>query len=446
MSGILILLTTILLILINAFYVAAEFSSVSTRRSRMSQLAAEGNSMAQAVLPVIEDPVRLDRYIATCQLGITISSLMLGFFAQGQVAESISPYLISLGALSEVAAKSISATLMLLLFTILQALLGELVPKNIGLQYPERLAITTYIPMRWSMLIFRPLIWFFNGSGMLLMRLFGLTVDTEHTHVHAPEEILMLVEESEAGGLLDQEERLLLVNTLRLGSLPVRQVMIPRTKILAASVDVPTDTLLARVAESSFSRLLLYEETIDNVIGVIHLKDLLCLGHHTQQTDVRAAMRPVQFVHESMPVEQVLTLLQRDQYYVAVVVDEFGGTAGLVTLKDLVEEIFGEFEDEFDEHVPMIRLVDGERLRVRGDVLIHELNDWLNLFLPTEDVDTIGGLILSETGYVPEVGKEVQINGIGFRVEALDRRRVSLISLPLTPKQIERMELRLYER
>ncbi len=440
MSGILILLTTILLILINAFYVAAEFSSVSTRRSRMSQLAAEGNSMAQAVLPVIEDPVRLDRYIATCQLGITISSLMLGFFAQGQVAESISPYLISLGALSEVAAKSISATLMLLLFTILQALLGELVPKNIGLQYPERLAITTYIPMRWSMLIFRPLIWFFNGSGMLLMRLFGLTVDTEHTHVHAPEEILMLVEESEAGGLLDQEERLLLVNTLRLGSLPVRQVMIPRTKILAASVDVPTDTLLARVAESSFSRLLLYEETIDNVIGVIHLKDLLCLGHHTQQTDVRAAMRPVQFVHESMPVEQVLTLLQRDQYYVAVVVDEFGGTAGLVTLKDLVEEIFGEFEDEFDEHVPMIRLVDGERLRVRGDVLIPELNDWLNLFLPTEDVDTIGGLILSETGYVPEVGKEVQINGIGFRVEALDRRRVSLISLPLTPKQIERMK------
>ena len=440
MSGILILLITILLIAINAFYVAAEFSSVSTRRSRMSQLAAEGNSLAQAVLPVIEDPARLDRYIATCQLGITISSLLLGFFAQGQVAEFISPYLVGLGNLSGAAALSISATLMLLVFTILQALLGELVPKNIGLQYPERLSLATYIPMGWSMIIFRPLIWFFNGSGQLLMRLFGLRVEAEHTHVHAPEEILMLVEESEAGGLLDQEERRLLVNTLRLRELPVRQVMIPRTKILAAAVDEACATLLGRVADSSFSRLLLYEETIDNVVGVIHLKDLLCLFHHTEQKDVRAAMRPVQFVHESMPVEQVLTLLQRDQYYVAVVVDEFGGTAGLVTLKDLVEEIFGEFEDEFDEHFPMIKLVDEGRLRIRGDVLIHELNEWLNLFLPTEDVDTIGGLILSETGFVPEVGQQVQVNGIQFRVEALDRRRVSVVSLPVTPKQIQRMK------
>lgn len=440
MSVFLILLITILLIAINALYVAAEFSSVSTRRSRMSRWAAEGNPRAKAVLTVIEDPALLDRYIATCQLGITISSLLLGFFAQGQVAEFISPYLVRFGSLSEVMARSIAATIMLLVFTILQALLGELVPKNIGLQYPERLALATYLPLRWSMAFFRPLIWFFNGSGQLLMRLFRLTVDTEHTHVHAPEEILMLVEESEAGGLLDKEERRLLVNTLRLRMLPVRKVMIPRTLILAAAVDDSCDALLARVAESSFSRLLLYEETIDNVVGVIHLKDLLCLHHHSKQTDVRAAMRPVQFVHESMPVEQVLTLLQRDQYYVAVVVDEFGGTSGLVTLKDLVEEIFGEFEDEFDEHVPMIRLVDEARLRVRGDVLITELNDWLNLFLPSGDVDTIGGLILSETGYVPEVGQEVQVNGIGFRVEALDRRRVSVVSLDITPQQVNKMK------
>ncbi len=218
MSFFLILLITILLIAINALYVAAEFSSVSTRRSRMSRWAAEGNPRAEAVLRVIEDPVVLDRYIATCQLGITISSLLLGFFAQGQVADFLSPYLLRLGNLSEVAARSIAATIMLLVFTILQALLGELVPKNIGLQYPGRLAMATYLPLRWSMAIFRPLIWFFNGSGQVLMRLFRLTVDTEHTHVHAPEEILMLVEESEAGGLLDKEERRLLVNTLRLRS------------------------------------------------------------------------------------------------------------------------------------------------------------------------------------------------------------------------------------
>ncbi len=392
MAFLIVLSITTLLIGINALYVAAEFSTVSTRRSRLAQLAADGNSLAISLQPIIENPHLLDRYIATCQLGITISSLLLGFYAQSGAAAYLEPQLVRLGVFSAVAAQSITATGLLLLFTILQAVLGELVPKNIGIREPERLALATSVPTRWSMSLFRPLIWFFNGSGMFLMRLFGLSAETEHTHVHAPEEILMLVEESEAGGLLHQEERRLLQNTLQMRQILIRQVMIPRTRLLVAPVDEPCEALLSRLAASSYSRLPLYEGSIDNIVGVVHLKDLLCLFHLTDQKDVRAVMRPVLFVPETMRVEQVLTQLQRDHHYIAVVLDEFGGTSGMVTLKDLVEEIFGEFKDEFDLPVPQYRLMEGGRLRVRGDVSIRDLNDWLDLLLAHDDVDTIGGL------------------------------------------------------
>ena len=439
MAFLIVLSITTLLIGINALYVAAEFSTVSTRRSRLAQLASDGNSLAKSLQPIVENPLLLDRYIATCQLGITISSLLLGFYAQSGAAAYLEPQLVRLGVFSAMAAQSITATGLLLVYTVLQAVLGELVPKNIGIQAPERLALITSVPTRWSMSLFRPLIWFFNGSGVFLMRLFGLSVDAEHTHVHAPEEILMLVEESEAGGLLHQEERRLLANTLHMREMLVRQVMIPRTRLLVASVDEPGDSLLSHLAASSYSRLPLYEGSIDNIVGVVHLKDLLCLLQLTDQRDVRAVMRPVLFVPETMRVEQVLAQLQRDHYYVAVVMDEFGGTSGMVTLKDLVEEIFGEFKDEFDLPVPKYRLTEDSLLRVRGDVSIWDMNNWLDLLLAHDDVDTVGGLVLAELGRLPEPGDEVMVQGIRFRVEAMDGNAINVVSLALNAEQAQRM-------
>lgn len=442
MSWILILALTVLLISINALYVAAEFSTISARRSRVLQLAEGGNPLAQSLLPIVQDAGLLDRYIATCQLGITISSLMLGFFGQSTVAEAIQPLFIRLGGLSTAAAQSISATAILLLFTLLQALLGELVPKNIGIQYPVQLALVTAAPTRWSMALFRPLIWFFNGSGQLLMRLLGLRISTEHVHVHAPEEILMLVEESEAGGLLDREERRLLKNTLLLRETTVRQVMVPRTRLLALPLDTNSDQALGQLAESSFSRLLLYEDSVDDIVGVVHLKDLLCLRHLTGQTDLRAVMRPVLYVPESTPVVQVMAELQRDQYYLAVVLDEYGGTAGMITLKDLAEEIFGEFQDEFDTAGPVFRLLPERRLQVRGEVLVRELNDWLDILLPLSVADTLGGLVLSVSGRVPEVGDVIRVAGVDLRVDEMDGQGVGRVSLAVSAAQLRGLKER----
>jgi putative hemolysin len=225
MSWLLIIFIIALLIFLNALYVAAEFSAVSARRARLTQLAEGGQPIASRLLDIIEHPYKLDRYVATCQLGITVTSLILGFYGQATLSPLVVPYLVQYGRMAEVAALSLSATIVLLVLTVAQVLLGELVPKNIGIQYPERLALLTTLPMRWSMFFFRPLIWMLNGSGQALMRLFGKDILAEHAHIHSPDEILMLVNESTEGGLLQKEERQLLKNTLELREAMVRQVM-----------------------------------------------------------------------------------------------------------------------------------------------------------------------------------------------------------------------------
>jgi putative hemolysin len=429
------------LLLINALYVAAEFATLSSRRARLAQLAEEGNRLAGIVLPIVEDPRRLDTYIAACQLGITLSSLVLGFYAQATLSVVVAPWLERFGISSGVAALALAATVVLLVLTGFQVVLGELVPKNIAVQYPERLALLTAVPLRWSIAIFRPLIWLFNGSGQTILKLMGVTPVRKHFHVHTAEEIAILVEESGAGGVLDQQERRLIENTLWMRRSAVRQIMIPRTRVLAAPVDTPCDQLFSQLANSYFSRLPLYEGNIDNIVGVVHLKDLLCL--HAQAgagcDNVRQVMAPALLITESMSVDQVLALLQRKRYHVAIVLDEFGGTAGIVTLEDLIEEIFGEVQDEFDQEVPLFRILPGNRVLVRWDWPVEDLNELLDLRLPSVEADTIGGLVLNELAHVPQVGEIVEVAGIALRVERVEGKGVAAVSLPATPDQVERM-------
>jgi putative hemolysin len=436
MTWLVVLATIIILIGFNALYVAAEFATISARRSRIVYLAEEEeNRAAQLLLPFIEDVQQLDTYVAACQIGITISSLVLGFYGQATISAALAPYLIELDWLSEIAAVSIAATLVLVFLTTLQVVMGELVPKNIGIRYPEKLAMLTVRPLRWSLFFFRPLIWLFNGSGRLILRLLGITTSTTHVHIHAPEEILMLVEESGAGGLLDREERRLLENTLRLRGLVARQVMIPRTRMFTASVDESVVDLLVMLAESPYSRLPLYEESIDNIVGLVHLKDLFCLQQQADAQSVRSVMREMRFVFENTPADEVFVTLQNQHYNMAVVLDEYGGTAGMVTLEDLVEEIFGELQDEFDVEIPVLQVRSDNRIVVRGDTLIADLNEWLDLHLDSDEVDTIGGLVLSEAGYVPEVSEEIVIDELTVRVDEMDGKAIRTISLLVSPEQ-----------
>ena len=373
------------LLLIQALYVGAEFATLSSRRSRLAQMAGDGNRFARMILPVVEDPHTLDVYIAACQIGITISSLVLGFYGQSKLSGVVTPLLESAGINAPRAAETLSAAVILLLLTGLQVVLGELVPKNIGVQYPERLALLTALPMRWSIVLFRPLIWFFNGSGRLILRLMGINPTNEHVHIHSPEEIAMLVEESSAGGLLEAQEQRLIENTLWMRESTVRQMMVPRTRVLAAPADKPCEEMFTLLANSPFSRLPLYEGSIDNIVGVVHLKDLLCLRrtyHLTADTDcadVRQVMSPALFIPDSMQADEAFTLLQRKRYHVAIVLDEYGGTAGIVTLEDLIEEIFGEVQDEFDQELAPFRGLPGNFVMVRWDWRIEELNELLDL-------------------------------------------------------------------
>lgn len=439
MNWVVIFTTITILIAFNSLYVAAEFATVSARRSRLAQMAEEGSRTARMLLPYVEDVHQLDMYVAACQIGITISSLVLGFYGQASLTTILTALMSDLGSFSVAAAQPIAFIIVLALLTVLQVVLGELVPKNIGVQYPEWLATLTIIPMKWSLILFKPLIWLFNGSGRLILRIIGLSEATEQAHIHAPDEILMLVEESGAGGLLKEEERRLLENTLRLRELAVRQVMIPRTRMVAAPVDLPSDELLKLLAESPFSRLPLYSESVDKIVGLVHLKDLLCLHRQDHPQDVRQIMREVQFLFENTAVEEAFFRLQQQQYNVAIVLDEYGGTAGMVTLEDLIEEIFGELQDEFDVDIPAVQIQSDNRVVVRGDTLVADLNEWLDLYLSHAEVDTIGGLILNELGRIPEEMEEICIEGVIVRIDSMEGNGVKSVSLIVSPEKARQL-------
>jgi putative hemolysin len=435
-----IFLTITILILINALYVAAEFATVSSRRSRLTQLATGGNRLAENLLPVVQNRRLMDTYIATCQIGITASSLLLGFFGQARLTPLIEPIIAQLPGLREAISLSIAATIVLISLTSFQVIFGELIPKSVSIQYPEKLALFTTLPLLWSMALFKPIIWVFNGSGLLILKIFGKEIEADKIHLHAYKEILMLFEQSGAGGLLDHEEHKLLINTLQFRRLTARQVMIPRNRMLSAAVDESAENLLALLADSPYSRLPVHDGSIDNIIGFIHLKDLLCLHAKSEHQDIRNEVRPVIFIPETMPVDKLFAQMQKQRYQISIVLDEYGGTAGFITLEDLIEEIFGELQDEFDtETTPSIEIISEDRVQIRGDLLISELNELLDVNLPTTEVETIGGLVINELGHIPEIGEQINLQTIQFVVEEMEGNGIKKLTLIGSPELVRRL-------
>lgn len=421
---------------INALYVAGEFASVSARKSRIQQMAESGNQLARMLLPIIEDRHRLDNYIAASQVGITLSSIVLGIYGQQQLAPRLAPLLQRIPFLNqEVVAAGVAATLVLLFLTTLQVVLGELVPKSIALQYPERIALATVLPMRWSAeIILKPLIILLNGSGSLILRLLGASYGGGHGHVHSPEEIQLLIGESYEGGLLDAEDRRLLDNAFRVGELTAGEIAVPRTRMVAASVDTPLPELLKLAAESDYTRIPVYENDIDHVIGFVHLKDLFKLTKTQPQANANSIVRVAPYVPETMLANDVWETLNRERSYIAFVFDEYGGTVGMITREDVIEELFGEVQDEFDsELAPIVKVGDRQYL-VRGDLLVEYVNDRLAVDLPVGFANTIGGLILHTIGRVAEVGDEASVNGITLRVQATTGTSIDQVRLTLPPQ------------
>ena len=423
---------------ITSLYVAGEFASVSARKPRIMQMAQAGNRLARILLPIIKDPRRLDNYIAASQVGITLSSVGAGIYGQNVIAPLVTPLLQKLpfgippGAAGEALAGGIAAGLVLIVLTMLQVVFGELLPKSIAIQYPERVALLTAIPMHWSAdYLLKPLIVLLNGSGRLVLKLLRIKTGSEHNHVHSPEEIIILVKESHKSGLLDAEERSMLNSVFRVSETTAAEIAIPRMRIFAAEVNQPLQEVLEKAARSSYSRIPIYEGSVDQILGFVHLRDLYHLFRSNPHGSLITIVRPMPFVPENMPVADVWEQMNGNNSYMAVVLDEYGGTNGLITREDIIEELVGEIQDEFDHEPPQFRQISEGRMVVRGDMPITTLNDLLDVNLPHEHAYTVAGLIEDQLERIPAIGDQVTIQNIGFEVEAATGTTVTAVRVLL---------------
>ncbi len=428
-----------LMLFLTALYVAAEFATVSARRTKITQLAGQGDSLARMLLPILEDARKLDRYVAACQVGITIASLVLGAYAQNAIASRLVGPLSSLldARMTPLAAERLAGTVavvgVLLTITALQVVLGELFPKSLAIQYPEGVARAVVWPMRISLALFAVPIWVFNGSANLILRLFGKGVRDAVGRAHSAQEIELLVTESHEGGLLDDNERRLLRNALRMRDLTARQVMVHRTRITALPIDASALDVLHMAIEEGYSRIPIYRNSIDEIVGFVHVKDVFRI-YNEGHTDISNVIRDVVYVPETLGINEVWDQLDGQNSYLAVVFDEFGGTAGILTLEDLIEEIFGELQDEFDDEAAVIARDKEGRIYLRGDLLVADVNEYLELNLPEETADTLSGLVFSLMGRPPAQGDEVEYGDVNIRVETMEDLGVGELSLLLPPR------------
>lgn len=418
-----------ILILLTGLYVAAEFAAVSARRSRIRQAAEQGDSRAKLLLPYIENPDRLDHYIAASQIGITLTSLIAGAYSQSTIAVELQPLFQRLGGLSDSAATSTSSVVVLVVLTIFAMVLGELVPKSLALQFPTQTGLATVRPMRWSLALFSWFISFLNGSGTLILRMLGVT-STGHHHIHSPDELDLLIAESRQGGLLDPAEHRRLRRALQLAIRPARHLMVPRQQITAIEITTPLPEVVRIVSESPYTRIPVYRGSIDQVMGILHTRDLFSRYIEGLTVELESLIRPILIVHESIAADRLLALMRERRSHQAIVADEFGGVAGLVTLEDVLTEVMGEVADEFKVgELQPERLPDG-RVRLPGFLRLDEAEPWLGLLLEG-DADTVGGRVSEELGHVPDVGEKVMIAGVEMEVEAVENHAVtSVIARP----------------
>jgi putative hemolysin len=420
------LIVIALLTVLEGFFVAAEIALVSIRRSRVEQLVDEGVRGARRVRRLLEDP---GRFLAVSQLGLTF----LGFFASAFAAVNLTNQLT--GLLRQVdplrdAAEPIALVVVTALLAVFTIVFGELVPKTLALAHPERFALTVAPPIDFIARILGPLVAFLTGTTRRIARLFGAEVTPEQRI--SAEELMLIVERGGEQGVLEAEEEQMIHAVIELGQGRVHEVMVPRIAIVGLAVDATFEDAIDTVIDEGHSRVPVYDGSIDTVVGILYAKDLLpFLKDPTgPRPALRTLLRPPVFVPESMSIDDLLHELQRRKVHIAIVLDEYGGTAGLVTIEDLIEEIVGEIQDEYDVEEDMIVKLDDDRARIDGRASVDDLAEvWSDLDLSSlledrDEYDTIGGLVFHRLGVVPTPGAEVQLDGITLTVESTDGRRV----------------------
>jgi CBS domain containing-hemolysin-like protein len=412
----------------NAFFVAAEFAIVRVRATRIEELIASGAKRAAATKKVIED---LNAYLSACQLGITLTSLGLGWVGEPAFATIFESVLTRVGVMSPVAVHSAAIAVSFGIITLLHVVLGELVPKWIAIERSDAVALWVSWPLLLFHRTFYPLTWILNGLSILVVKAMGLAPLPEEQSGHSEEELRMILGLSRKSGVLSSAHAELLENALDFVDRTVRQIMVPRGDIVSLDVNRPYEENLAAARRGGHTRYPLCDGDLDRVVGVVHIKDLFLLATAgSSPPDLRTISREPLFVPESLGAQALLTLIQKQRVHLGIVVDEYGGTSGIVTLEDVLEELIGEIQDEFDEEMPKIHALEDGRLSVDASLPVNELPDALGI--PDEEhegVDTLGGLVLLSLGRMARIGDVVEIGGRRVEVARLRGRRIMRVNV-----------------
>jgi magnesium and cobalt exporter, CNNM family len=406
------------LILLNAFFVAAEYGLVTARRTRIVELHHQGNRRARDVLRITSDP---PRFISAMQLGVTLTSLGIGALGEQALAH----------AFDDVTSTVLAVLLAYLILTFLHVVFGELVPKGIALGHSEGTALFVSAPVRAFFIVFKPLIWFLQRSTEIVLRVLGLQPPGGEVEIYSEAELRMLVSQSTRGGEIEEQEQEMLYKVFDFADKEASDVMVPRPEVVALSVDLPPEQCLEAVMDSPYTRYPVYKETLDNVVGILHVRDLFSALRDRGMHEVKVGdlIRPAHIVPETKDLAALLTEFRRTNQHMAIVVDEYGEMEGIVTLEDLLEEIVGEIEDEFDLPDESVEQVDDDTVRIDGTFPIDDFNERFHTSLPDEDYHTVAGFVFGLLGRQPEIGDDIAHDGLRFDVLDVEGSRINKLAV-----------------
>jgi CBS domain containing-hemolysin-like protein len=433
------LLLTLFLVLLNGFFVAAEFAMVRVRASQVEIKAKGGSPVAKLARGILHN---LDGYLAATQLGVTIASLGLGWVGQ----DIVTRLMLNLFLLFGVAIKSnviitISRIVAFTLITVLHIVFGELAPKSIAIQRSVRTVMAISLPLRFFFIVFRPLIWVLNNFANFILKLLGIN-PAQAESTHSSEELQYLLEQGKETGALDSTEHELIQNVFDFNERVVKNIMVPRTKISGIDINTPKDELLEIVINEGYSRIPVYDDVIDKIVGIVHAKDILPLLARGEDIVLKNIIRKAYFIPETKKINDLMAELQQKRIQIAIVSDEFGGTAGMITLEDIVEELVGDIQDEYDEEKPIVEKVNDREFIVNALAPIYDVNSHLPHDLPEDgDFDTVSGWLGDIFGKIPDVGEQMESNGYNITVLKKSDQNIESVKLELLINEEDAVDL-----
>jgi CBS domain containing-hemolysin-like protein len=432
---------TLFLVFLNGFFVAAEFALVKVRASQIEIKAKTGSRVAKIAKHMTQ---HLDGYLAATQLGITLASLGLGWVGEEVMTKIVSNFFnfINIDMTSSVAT-NIGHILAFAIITVLHIVFGELAPKSLAIQRPIGTTMGIALPLHFFYLIFRPFIWLLNGFANFILRILGIATIGGHEAHHSSEELQYLLDQGKESGALETNEHELIKNVFDFNDRVVKNIMVPRTKISGIELSTPHKEVLDIIIREGYSRIPVYDETIDKIVGIVHAKDILPLLAENKECILKEIIRKPYFIPETKKINDLLSELQLKRIQIAIVLDEFGGTAGMVTAEDIVEELVGDIQDEYDEEKPIVEKVTDNEFIIDATASIYDVNEYLPHDLPEDgDYDTVAGLVSEIFGKIPDVGEASEFNGYIITILKKADQNVESVKLELVINNEDAVDIR----